>query len=147
MTHEQKEMITAMRQKQLSYSVISKEIGVSVNTIKTFCRRNGLTREKVKPNVPRCKNCGKDIIVMSETRPQRIDFLGEHCFFCFFPKRHSYVRWVVRTPRNGGLTMTDIQKQRIKEMRESGLGYKNSVLECRINYGCQHELPPFLPIG
>ncbi len=38
-------------------------------------------------------------------------------------------------PRNGGLTMTDIQKQRIKELRESGLGYKKIAQTLKIPLG------------
>ncbi len=77
MTYEQKALITKMRRKHLTYTEISNEIGVSVNTIKSFCRRNGLLNGTVKAESPRCKNCGDIIISTSEGRPRL--FCSDHC--------------------------------------------------------------------
>lgn len=90
MTNEQKEKITSMRQKHLSYTAISKEMGLSVNTVKSFCRRNGLAAEKAKIDVPRCKNCGEPIESISGGRPRL--FCSDHCKQTWWNKhRHERV--------------------------------------------------------
>ena len=53
MTQEQKTLIVQLRQKNTGYASIAKELGMSVNTVKAFCRRNDLsgTRDQgVQPN-------------------------------------------------------------------------------------------------
>lgn len=43
MTLEQKSQIARMREQNLGYAYIAKEMGLSVNTIKAYCRRNDLS--------------------------------------------------------------------------------------------------------
>ena len=43
MTLEQKNQIAQMRKQNLGYASIAKEMGLSVNTIKAYCRRNDLS--------------------------------------------------------------------------------------------------------
>ena len=43
MTLEEKNRIAEMRRAGIGYKKIAQELGASENTIKTFCRRNGLT--------------------------------------------------------------------------------------------------------
>ena len=43
MTLEQKNQIARMREQNLGYACIAKEMGISVNTIKAYCRRNDLS--------------------------------------------------------------------------------------------------------
>ncbi len=42
MTQEQKKQITEMRKQNLGYAYIAKELDISLNTVKAFCRRNDL---------------------------------------------------------------------------------------------------------
>jgi DNA invertase Pin-like site-specific DNA recombinase len=42
MTQEQKRRITEMRKQNLGYAYIAKELDISLNTVKVFCRRNDL---------------------------------------------------------------------------------------------------------
>lgn len=90
MTNEQREMITAMRHKQLSYTTISRELGLSVNTVKSFCRRNGMMAEKSSADIPRCKNCGEVINTKSGVKPRL--FCSSHCKQTWWNKhRHDRV--------------------------------------------------------
>lgn len=62
MTIEQKNIIASMRKAGVGYTKIAQEIGVSENTVKSFCRRNGLTVSAVQPEsekvtVPAEKSC------------------------------------------------------------------------------------------
>ena len=45
MTPDEKSRLIAMRKAGRSYTEIADELGISKNTIKTFCRRNGLAPE------------------------------------------------------------------------------------------------------
>ena len=66
MTVDEKKQIIQMRQAGMSYQIIAEILGKKVNTVKTFCSRNGLTtsanleKDMVFPGVYRkfCKQCG-----------------------------------------------------------------------------------------
>lgn len=66
MTDCEKEKIVRMRHEGFGYTVISKRLNISVNTIKTFCRANNLGGVKAKnktnkPNSTSCLNCGTEL--------------------------------------------------------------------------------------
>lgn len=66
MTPEEKTKIITLRKAGLGYQPIAEILGMKENTVKTFCRRNGLNVSATKdenmvfPGVYRkaCKNCG-----------------------------------------------------------------------------------------
>ena len=70
MTNEQKKRISSLRKEGYSYSQIARELGINENTVKTFCRRNGLTGDAGKMPEPvfqgiteqPCRQCGKPVI-------------------------------------------------------------------------------------
>lgn len=47
MTNEQKAKITELRHNGVSYASIASALGISKETVKSFCRRNSLTIEKL----------------------------------------------------------------------------------------------------
>ena len=67
MNANQKARVEQMRTEGCTYAAIAQEIGVNENTVKSYCRRNGLSGETVIldlgdiPGVTtsRCKNCGR----------------------------------------------------------------------------------------
>ena len=67
MTPEEKTKIITLRNAGIGYQQIAEILGMKVNTVKTFCSRNGLTStankdpDMVFPGVYRkvCKNCGE----------------------------------------------------------------------------------------
>ena len=64
MTTEQKNRVTALRKAGIGYTKIAREVGISENTVKSYCRRNGLASSPAQPseNEPReksCQMCGK----------------------------------------------------------------------------------------
>ena len=62
MTKEQKTLILYYREQHLTYRQIGEKLGLSPDTVKTFCRRNGLQADAVKGNAGiQCKNCGAPI--------------------------------------------------------------------------------------
>ena len=76
MTNEQKNQIKTMRQQNITYTAISDALGIPVNTIKTFCRRNGMAAEASKGKQV-CKNCGAELNNTLGARPRL--FCSDHC--------------------------------------------------------------------
>lgn len=66
-TDLQKEQIISMRKQNVPYSAISKALGISTNTLKTFCRRMGMTVSRTKGRL-RCKNCGAKLMKKPKTK-------------------------------------------------------------------------------
>ena len=67
MNTDQKTRITRLRSEGASYNQIAQKLGISKNTVSTFCRRNGLTGDTAESapstvTTHTCKNCGKEII-------------------------------------------------------------------------------------
>ncbi|GAB1360151.1 hypothetical protein MASR1M31_19500 [Porphyromonadaceae bacterium] len=59
MTDEQRERITILRQAGKGYIRIAQEIGLSLNTVKSYCRRQKSV--VTKEETARCAECGKPI--------------------------------------------------------------------------------------
>lgn len=83
-THEQKEKIREMRLDGMGYGKISEQIGISVNTVKAFCRRNNLNgvgiklAERLNPQkFTLCLNCGAQL-VQKEHRKRKL-FCSDAC--------------------------------------------------------------------
>jgi len=83
MTEKQKQTITQMRGEGRSYAQIAKTIGVSENTVKSYCKRNnlggragtGTTEPAAKFGV--CKACGKGLPEPKGTKPRK--FCSSFC--------------------------------------------------------------------
>lgn len=75
MTNQQKEQIRTMRLQGVGYIKIGKSLGISDNTVRSFCRRNGLG-DKSK-NAVDCKQCGKLIKIIPKQKPKK--FCSDAC--------------------------------------------------------------------
>lgn len=67
MNENQKEIISIYRQQGLGYKAIAEKLDISVNTIKTYCKRNDLggnrsAFKKFNIKVEPCENCGKPVV-------------------------------------------------------------------------------------
>ncbi|MDR1409622.1 MAG: LuxR C-terminal-related transcriptional regulator [Oscillospiraceae bacterium] len=77
MTGEQKQTILRQRAAGLAYSQIADEIGLSLNTVKSYCRRAGLSESNAskdtgnKENKDQCPNCGKKLRHLNKTKPKK----------------------------------------------------------------------------
>lgn len=82
MTDGQKMEITKFRQDGLGYTAIAKQMGLSRDTVRSFCRRNGLVGEitikieKVEEQLQKdfCRECGKKL--------QQTDGIKKRIFCC-----------------------------------------------------------------
>ena len=75
MTDQQKDQIQSMRRQGLSYVKIGQALGISDNTVRSFCRRNRLG-EPVKHTIP-CQYCGKPVKIVSKQKPRK--FCSDRC--------------------------------------------------------------------
>jgi len=82
MTDIRKDKISRMRADGASYSIIAAFLGISENTVKSFCRRNGLGSTVAKPmEMPEddnhCKNCDKHLVQVPKQKPKK--FCSQEC--------------------------------------------------------------------
>ena len=64
MTDEQKQQIIRLRKEGFGYTAVANKVGISKDTVKSFCRRNGLAGEMAAAqgdSVPGCRECGKPL--------------------------------------------------------------------------------------
>lgn len=92
MTDLQKKQIVAMRNKKATYASISETLGIPVNTIKTFCRRNGMVTETFTRRLC-CKNCGQELTSTPNAKPRL--FCSDRCKQAWW-NRHRYERFSVK---------------------------------------------------
>ena len=76
MINEQRERITALHQQGYGYIKISQMLGISDNTIRSFCRRNDLDNSP-KTAAVACKQCGKQIKATPGRKPRK--FCSDAC--------------------------------------------------------------------
>ncbi len=77
MTKEHKNLIVDLRKKGYGYATIAKATALSINTIKSFCRRNGLAGAYANFSVPVCDYCGEALEQLPKAKPKR--FCSECC--------------------------------------------------------------------
>ena len=76
MLREQKENILQMRADGQGYAKIAEAVVLPVNTVKSYCRRNGLTNSALK-NGGVCKHCGRPICGAKKSKPKK--FCSDAC--------------------------------------------------------------------
>lgn len=81
MTNNEKQRIEYMRAKGESYAAISAALGISQNTVKSYCRRNnlgaGYIKETQAATATVCENCGKPLIHTPGAKKRR--FCSDKC--------------------------------------------------------------------
>ena len=78
MTDHQKAQIIKLRADGNGYGKIAKSLGISLNTVKSFCRRNDISgNSSVEPALPLtgettcCENCGQPIRQIAKQKKKR----------------------------------------------------------------------------
>ena len=94
MNTDQKTRITRLRSEGASYNQIAQELGISKNTVSTFCRRNGLTGDTAESapstvTTHTCKNCGKEIIQYPGRKEKK--FCSDACRNRWWKARYEQV--------------------------------------------------------
>lgn len=71
MTTKLESQITRLRRMGKGYGSIADELGVSLNTVKSFCRRKGLTGRVSEGGVVRCAFCGAEVPQAEHRKPKK----------------------------------------------------------------------------
>lgn len=93
MTGIQKQKIKYMRAQGFSYKAISDELKISVNTVKSYCRRNALASESVvglETSADICANCKKELIHTPGAKKKR--FCTDKCRMTWWAKHPDEIR-------------------------------------------------------
>ena len=78
MTAEQRKQISELRASGYGYKKIAGIIGISDSTIKSFCKRNGVTAPvTVKVKEGCCPQCGEEVVQTGKTKKRR--FCSDEC--------------------------------------------------------------------
>ena len=97
MTDTERKHTTYLRENGAGYGSIAVQLGVSISTIKTFCRRNNLQRKDVedfkKGQGKYCRHCGHDITQQSMSTKRR--YCSDQCRHAWwkahdYPKKHTF---------------------------------------------------------
>ena len=73
MTQKQITMIAALRQQDMSMARIAEAVGLSINTVKSWCRRHPI--EENKTNI--CQHCGAPVRQLPHRKKKR--FCSDRC--------------------------------------------------------------------
>ena len=87
MTDWQREQIRILRLQGVSYVKIGEQLGISDNTVRSFCRRSGLG-DSAK-NAVACKQCGKLIKIIPKQKPKK--FCSDACRTAWWKLHPEYV--------------------------------------------------------
>lgn len=77
MTDVQKEKIRYWRMEGLGYGGIAARLGISENTVKSFCRRNNLTGTAAMEASMACRHCGQPLAALPGRKDRK--FCSEAC--------------------------------------------------------------------
>lgn len=90
----QKTQIASMRAKGTGYKSIAKELGISENTVKSYCRRNNLTRTNeikvISDSEVHCKNCGA-VVPQNDKRKEK-QFCSDKCRMAWWNSHRDKVK-------------------------------------------------------
>lgn len=84
MTNGEKVQIVQMRKRGLGYAEIARSLGMSVNTVKSYCQRNGLkplAKNTVQPGDV-CRQCGSALKYTPGRKRKR--FCSDACRLCWW---------------------------------------------------------------
>lgn len=80
MTNEQRDLVRTFRRAGLGYGTIAGKTGLSVNTVKSFCRRNAQAvqeKETVSAQEHRCRYCGVPVLQNPSRKEKK--FCSDRC--------------------------------------------------------------------
>lgn len=91
-TEEYKDKITCLRYMGRGYASIAKELGLSKNTVKSFCRRNCLTSAEliVTDGQGRCRACGA--LILQQPKMKKRVFCCTQCRQEWWAKHPEQIR-------------------------------------------------------
>ena len=79
MTHDEKKQIAALRGRGVSYTDIASQLGLSRDTVKSYCRRNSIvvSEQTASSETDCCEFCGKHLSQTQGKKKKR--FCSREC--------------------------------------------------------------------
>ena len=79
MTNEQRMIVSALRAQGMGYGAIARKVGISENTVKSFCRRNAQKEDKPVTGAGehRCLCCGAPVAQQAGRKEKK--FCSDKC--------------------------------------------------------------------
>ena len=79
MTNEQRMIVSALRAQGMGYGAIARKVGISENTVKSFCRRNAQKEDKPVTGAGehRCLCCGAPVAQQAGRKEKK--FFSDKC--------------------------------------------------------------------
>ena len=97
MTEHQKLRIMKLRAAGFGYGKIAQQLGISVNTVKSFCRRRSLSKDTASKSevilsgeVTHCGNCGA--VIYQVKGQKRRKYCSNQCRMAYWGKNQDKVR-------------------------------------------------------
>lgn len=91
MTDNQKEQIKSLRLSGLGYKKVAQELCISVDTVKSYCRKHNLTGVMATvDNKTYCRKCRKELVQPNKKKP--IKFCSEQCRVKWWQANKAEVR-------------------------------------------------------
>ena len=92
MNSEQKRIIAEFRRSGVGYTEISEQLHLSINTIKSYCKRHDLTstKKRYSGSVRLCLQCGNEI--KQEEHRETKKFCCDRCRVIWWGKHSSLLR-------------------------------------------------------
>lgn len=91
MTDNQKEQIRVLRLQGLGYTAVADRLGISKDTVKSYCQRNDLAGKRSDSNAESiCPQCGKPVVQSVKHKKRR--FCTEECRKTWWAKHHADIR-------------------------------------------------------
>lgn len=82
MTDYEKQQIKIMRLNAVGYTKIAQSLGMSVNTVKSYCRRN--------ENTHTCLHCGKGMRLKDKIKPRK--FCCDNCRYAWWAEHQGEIK-------------------------------------------------------
>jgi len=91
MTDNQKEQIRTLRLQGLGYTTVANRLGVSKDTVKSYCQRNDLAGKRCDSDEgSACPQCGSPVVQTGKHKKRR--FCTEECCKSWWAKHHTDIK-------------------------------------------------------
>ncbi len=91
MTDNQKEQISVLRSQGLGYTAVANRVGISKDTVKSYCKRNDLAGKRSDSSTDNvCPQCSKPVVQSGKHKKRR--FCTQECRKTWWANHHTDIK-------------------------------------------------------